>query len=1365
MTEYGANGTTTANMVSEIDVPDGSKYLFSYEPTPSHSGYVTGRLASVTYPAGGSVTYTYTDGNLTGSAVGSNDPIVCANGGAAGITRAVSDGTTSNTWTYARTLGSGNSSATLISAPEMPYDSAANQTIVQFQGIYETQRDTYQGSAPSFTSLPISESTLQTSGLLQEIQTCYNGSAPPCTSTAVGLPFTERSLNTILAGSQNLQSEHLDYWNTYGQSTETFDYDFGSGAIGSLLKGTYYSYASLGHNLNAFVQTVKVVNASGTVLYRQDKTYDSYGSGMTCVTGAPEHDNTGHGCSYTSRGNVTSVTNYTAPATQGGAVTKNFTYDSLGNMRTAQVNCCELKTANFSTTTGYAYPDSVVKGSSSPQLTTSFTYDLNMGLTLTSTDPNNVKTTYAYDSLGRTLSVTPGSNPATNYTYTDSGTWSMQVCSPVQGTNTTCQNAILDGLGRTVTAQLLSGSGTLYSATDTKYDPVGRAYKTSNPYTGSSAYWTQTNLDALGRPVKTTLPDSSVTTLSYTNNTVLTTDPTGKQREQVLNELGQLTSVYEPDPTNNNSLTLQTSYTYTILGKLTTVSQSSQPRTFGYDSLGRASSTTTPEGGTVCFGTVSGGSCQPNTGYDNWGDLLYRTDARGVQANYIYDSLNRLLGVAYTNVPTGVSPMPNVCKTTGSGSNNANVCYTYGTSASNYSNGRITSMTDASGSESYSYDQFGNITQVVKVVGTTTYTAGYTYNLANQLTQLAYPSGRVVAQNLDTIGRLSSVVGTLNSNNTTYASGFLYNAAQQPTGFEYGNNLYASYGFSAARLQLTCLDYSTTNRNGTCTNDSTTRFGLQYGYPASPSNNGQISGITDAVDNGRSATYTYDSLYRLTVAATTGSTNYPAWGLQWSYDKYGNRPSQSVYSGCSGNSCPTSSVTISTSTNQITGSPYAYDASGNMTNDGQNTLTYDGVNRTTLATNSSSGGGYVYDGKGLRVEKCVPNCTSPTTTTVYIFSNQKVIAEYDNGAGPTSPSREYIYAGGKMISKITSTATTYYHQDHLSNRVVTDTNGNTLEQLGHYPFGESWYNSSNDKLLFTSYERDAESGNDYALARYYISRLGRFNSPDPVSGNPTNPQTWNRYSYVVNDPINLTDPEGEYCQWDDGSTDDEPEGGGASQDECEDQGGTWIDDGGGGGDDPCASSTADSCVSVTADAGDNEELQQAMDNCVDALYGVEMTSFTPAEPGKNGSFSGIGPNIYFGSGDQNIYININVTESNYEQVGIQCNGVANSVYPVSGYPGCIRSQDFDYGNFQALAASTPGIPGETPRTTLAYTSITELGNALAIISGQDTWQEAGDRDNQMLNAGANSPLWYITNNPPGVDLLQCVINGGLTSGN
>jgi RHS repeat-associated protein len=197
-----------------------------------------------------------------------------------------------------------------------------------------------------------------------------------------------------------------------------------------------------------------------------------------------------------------------------------------------------------------------------------------------------------------------------------------------------------------------------------------------------------------------------------------------------------------------------------------------------------------------------------------------------------------------------------------------------------------------------------------------------------------------------------------------------------------------------------------------------------------------------------------------------------------------------------------------------------------MTNDDSNTLVYDGENHVTSATNSTTAGAYVYDGNGLRVQKCVPNCPSATTSTIYIFSGSKVLAEYDNGALPSAPSREYIYSGAALLARIDSSGTRYYHQDHLSNRLVTNSSGGVLELLGTFPFGEQWYNASADKLLFTTYERDSESGNDYAQARYNISRLARFSSPDPIPGSTSDPQSLNRYSYVRNMPVMLTDPLG-----------------------------------------------------------------------------------------------------------------------------------------------------------------------------------------------------------------------------------------------
>jgi RHS repeat-associated protein len=93
--------------------------------------------------------------------------------------------------------------------------------------------------------------------------------------------------------------------------------------------------------------------------------------------------------------------------------------------------------------------------------------------------------------------------------------------------------------------------------------------------------------------------------------------------------------------------------------------------------------------------------------------------------------------------------------------------------------------------------------------------------------------------------------------------------------------------------------------------------------------------------------------------------------------------------------------------------------------------------------------------------------------------------------------------------------------------MMTDSSGNVIGQQAHCPYGEQWYaQNTTRKWLFTNYERDAESGNDYAAFRYNTSRLGRFASPDLLAGSPADPQSLNRYPYVRDDPANGVDPLG-----------------------------------------------------------------------------------------------------------------------------------------------------------------------------------------------------------------------------------------------
>jgi RHS repeat-associated protein len=527
---------------------------------------------------------------------------------------------------------------------------------------------------------------------------------------------------------------------------------------------------------------------------------------------------------------------------------------------------------------------------------------------------------------------------------------------------------------------------------------------------------------------------------------------------------------------------MATVYAYDVLDNLTNVTQGSQQRNFVYDSLGELTSAATPEAGTV------------NYSYTPFGLLATRTDARNVQAAYQYDTLNRLLGISYLLNGSAWPTMPNVC--TPSGGTPSNVCLAYGTSSASNNNGRVMQMTDPTGNAAYQYDALGRVTTLSKTVGSTVYPIQYAYDIAGNPKTVTYPSGRALQESFDSLERVTQI----SSSGTNYLSSMAYNSAWRPTGFSYGNGVAATFGYNS-RMQLASLAY---------TKSGSTLFILNYDYTTGvPGNNGQIQKITDNVDATRTSTIVYDAWLRLKSWTNSQAT------VTETYDRYGNRLTQSL-------PVP-STVAVDVTTNHITTTGYAYDAAGNMTNDSVNVLTYDGENRVVTSTQSGATYTYAYDGNGLRVMK-----TPPTgSATVYIFSGPKVIAEYASGAAPGSPTSEYIYSGSQLVATLAGSATTYHHPDHLSTRISTDSNGNTVRSFGHYPFGETWYETgAASKWKFTSYERDSESLNDYAIARSYRNLAARFSSPDPLAGSIADPQSLNRYSYGLNDPTNLVDPLG-----------------------------------------------------------------------------------------------------------------------------------------------------------------------------------------------------------------------------------------------
>lgn len=319
---------------------------------------------------------------------------------------------------------------------------------------------------------------------------------------------------------------------------------------------------------------------------------------------------------------------------------------------------------------------------------------------------------------------------------------------------------------------------------------------------------------------------------------------------------------------------------------------------------------------------------------------------------------------------------------------------------------------------------------------------------------------------------------------------------------------------------------------------SQTVFSLSYDFHLGAGDNGNVFGITNGRDSFRplvgSATYGYDSLNRLQSASTTGtdctmvngfSKN---WGESFNVDPWSNLLSITP-TKCSAENLQVSvTPTSGPSKNQIITTGYSYDAAGNMTLDGQgHAPVYDGENRIkTVGTVN-----YTYDGDGERVKK-------DSGKLYWTGTGSDPLTETDLSGNPTA---DYVFFNGKRIARVdlAGGAVHYYFSDHLgSASVVTNATGTTIEQESdYYPYGgERVITAGANNYKFTGKERDAESGLDDSDARYYESSTGRFMSPDwadrpnavpyAILGDP---QSLNLYSYVSNNPLARTDPDGHDC--------------------------------------------------------------------------------------------------------------------------------------------------------------------------------------------------------------------------------------------
>jgi len=843
------------------------------------------------------------------------------------------------------------------------------------------------------------------------------------------------------------------YESTYGQVTRQTD------AEGHVTRFEYDSRGNL----------TKIVDALGN---QAALTYDARGRLASATD--PRGNATAYG--YDADGNLASVTD-----ALGNAAT--MTYDAVGNL--TGITDAEGRTTRFE----YDALNRRTKILDALGSETAFAYDPNGNITAV-TDARGAVTTYAYDSRNRLITTTNAlaqverrtydlnSNPATRvdmagntttYAYdgADQLTTETLPGSAVyryEYDNAGNQTAVTDPSGvrlvRTYDAiDRLSARTDAANARETYgYDRLGNRTRTERKDSANQVFYTETlAYDALSQAIQVVAGMGQSTDLDYDANGNLTTiaDPLGRTSTRAHDALDRIAEL-------TDAAAGVTRYAYDRVGNLTGVTDPKGLVTaYSYDALDRQTRLDSPDTGVT------------NAEYDPAGNLVAQTDSRGVAVTHAYDAADRRTATDF--------PSPG---------EDRSYLYDQGTNGP----GRLSGYDDPSGQTRFTYDARGNVLTESRAVQGRTYALGYTYNGADRLTTLTYPSSLAVTYTYDAQGRVRSI--------SADGQPVLSNIAYLP----FGPASTWTDGSGLAHTETFDTDYRPTAITVGTVQD------LAYGYDAADN----ITDWTDALDAARTQRFDYDALDRLTDA------DGPYGAVAFSYDLVGNRLSKTVGAAQTLYSYATDShrLQLTTGADSV---DYRYDAAGNLIQDSRFTYVYNQANRlaevkqggATLAT-------YTYNAEGQRVAKTVGGQTSH-----FVYGpDGQLFGVYSGTTGAAV--EEIVYLGSVPVATVRSGSRYYIHTDHLGTpRLVTDQTRAVVWRWTSDPFGAAAPNQDLDgngiafvlNLRFPGQFFDAETGRHYNYFRDYDPALGRYVQSDPVGllGGISS------YAYATHNPVKLID--------------------------------------------------------------------------------------------------------------------------------------------------------------------------------------------------------------------------------------------------
>jgi YD repeat-containing protein len=598
---------------------------------------------------------------------------------------------------------------------------------------------------------------------------------------------------------------------------------------------------------------------------------------------------------------------------------------------------------------------------STPTSSTSYQYSYGVVSSIV-TDEHT--TSRAINLDGTVASETKGGR-TTTFGYDDLGR--AELVTPAGGTNSTSTDYEVDTItstrGNSWLITYLDGfgrpTGTLNSQgvrTTTRHDAEGRLEYRSLPFYNSADVGTTFAYDALDRVTQETHTGGAQRNYTYGADTTTIVDEANRETVHRFVAFGH------PDDARLAIVTdakdQQWSYAYDVLGRIRSVTASDGiSRTWEYNDQALLFRETHPESGITTY--------QYNAG----GLMTQKTDAKGQTFAYTYDGNDRVRTITVGSELT---------------------TFTYEAGSDN----RKSMDVDGVHTE-FGYDTAGRRTSRVDTVDGFKFTTTFGYDNNDNLTSISYPSfgtsgnRRQIGYEYDSERRLMLVRDLLVSRDL--ASNFSHHASGALLGYTAGNGVPSTFTYHPSRYWMTSLTVAPSGADP---------WSMQY------SNYDGVGNVQSMIDSrpGMNQDLVYDELDRL-VSVSTGA-GYPS--AVWAYDIHGNRTNANgtTYTYYPGK------LRLSTQNTDT----YTYDNNGNLlsgTTPGR-TFAYTAWNRVASATMGGTTTNYRYDADDWRVKK------SSGTTTTYLLRglNGELLTEWKN-PGTNGETRDYIYAGSRLISAIT----------------------------------------------------------------------------------------------------------------------------------------------------------------------------------------------------------------------------------------------------------------------------------------------------------------------------------------------------------